>query len=120
MPLLEDYVDNSFPVEVGPEWPLKTTRHIIGKGTHPSTLSPESTALCKKEILDRTHWGFSIVFFVTKYITLFGMALRISRLASVDQVKYKTRLICNSRKEPDAATLLANYYTDKGTHPKEI
>ena len=120
MPLLEDYVDNSFPVEVGPEWSLETIRNAIGNRPHYSTLSPESIAFCRKEILERTRWGFSIVLSDTNDITLFGASLRISPLASVDQVNRKPRLICNSIKEPDAATLPVKASTYIGTAPKEI
>ena len=51
MDLLEGYMANGFPVVVGPEWSLETISHDIGKAPHSSTLSSESTAFCKKEIL---------------------------------------------------------------------
>ena len=65
-------------------------------------------AFYRKEILEWTQWGFSIVLSETNAITLFGMALRISLLASVYQVKCKPHLICNSSEELDAATPLVN------------
>ena len=109
---------NGFPVEVGPEWSLETISHDIGKAPHSSTLSSESTAFCKKEILERTQWGFSIIFSVTK--ALFVTSLFISRLTLADQVNRRPRLICNSNKEPNAATPSVNSSTDKGTVPNEM
>ena len=91
--LLEDYVANGFPVEVGPECSPKTIWNAIGKGTQSSTLSPNSTSLCRKEILERTHQAFSIVLWVIKYIALFGVTFCIYHLALVDQVNHKPRLI---------------------------
>ena len=120
MSLLEEYAANGLPVEVSLEWSLKTIRHAIGKGNHFSTLSLESTAFYRKEILERTQKGFSIVFSVTKAITLFGTDLRISRLTSVDQVNHKPHLICNSSEEPDASTPLVNASTYKGKPPKAM
>ena len=63
------------------QWPLETIRNTIGKGPHSSTLSSESTATYRKEILERTQRGFSIVLSVTKAITLFGTTLHIYCLA---------------------------------------
>ena len=80
-------------MEVVQEWSLETIWHAIGKVPHYSTLSPESTDFYRKNILEQTQRGFSIVLSVTEAITLFGTDLRIFRLASVDQVKYKPRLI---------------------------
>ena len=59
-PLVDDYSANGLLVEVGPEWSLNTILHTIGKGTHSSTLSPESTAFYRREIMEQTQWGFSI------------------------------------------------------------
>ena len=57
---------------------------------------------------------------MTKAITFFGTALRISCLASVDQVNRKTCLICNSSEVPDASTPLENASTYKGAVSKSI
>ena len=111
---------NSFPVEVGPEWSLETIYYAIWKRTHSSTLSPESMAFFKKDILECTQWGFSISLSVIKDIALFGTTLCISRLASVYQVNRKPRLICNYIDDPDAATPLVKASTDKVTDPKVI
>ena len=59
--LLNNYASNGFPVEVVPEWSLTTIRNSIKKGTHSSTLSPESTASCRGGVLERTQRGFSII-----------------------------------------------------------
>ena len=117
---MEDYAASNFPVEVGPEWSLETIRNAIGKGTHSSTPPPESTAFCRKEILERTQQGFGIFLLVTNSITLFGTALRISHLASVDFVNRKTRLIYNFSKDLDAINPLVNASSDKGTTPNEM
>ena len=53
-------------------------------------------------------------------VALFSTALRISRLASVDQVNLKPRLICNSRDEPYSATPSVNASAYKGTAPKAM
>ena len=107
-------------MEVGPEWSLETIRYAIGKGTHYSTLSLESMAFCRKDILEWTQRGFSIVLSVTESNALFGMYLRISCLTSVDQVNCKPRLIYNSSADPDADTPSVNASTVKFTSPKEI
>ena len=117
---MEDYADNGFPAEVGPERSLETIRKSIGKGPYSSNLSPESTAFCRKEILERTHRGFNIILSMTKTIKPFGTAFRISRLASVDQVSHKPCLICNSREEPDTTTPFVNVSTDKGMASKAM
>ena len=93
MSLLEEYVYNGLPVEVGPKWSINTIWNSIRKGPHSSTLSLESVAFCRREIMERTHWGFSIFFSMTDLITLFGTALHISRLALVDKANLKPRLI---------------------------
>ena len=118
--LLEDYTVNGFPAEFGLEWSLETIRHAIGKGPHYSTLSLDSTAFYRKDILEQNHQGFSIVLSVTNYITVFCKALCISLLALVDQVNRDPRLIYNSRKYQDATTPPSNASTDKGTLPKEM
>ena len=105
-------------MEVGPEWSLETIRNAIGKGTHSSNLSPRSIAFCKKEILERIQWGFSIILLVTEAITLFCMDLRISRLALVYQVNRKPRFKCNSSNKLDAAIPSVNASMYKVTYPK--
>ena len=107
-------------MEVGPEWSLDTTEHTIGKGLHSSTLSTESTAFCRKEILERTQQGFSIALLVTENTALFGTELRIYRLVSVYQVNCKPCLIYNYRMDPEADTTSGNASTDKVTPPKAM
>ena len=117
--LLEDYAANVFPVEVGLKWSLEPIRHAIGKGPHSSTLSLDSTAFFRKEILERTQQVFSIVILVTKAISLLGTDLRISSPALVDQVNLNMCLIYNSSEEPDTSTPLVNTFTDKCTAPRQ-
>ena len=74
----------------------------------------------RKNILERTQQGFSIILFVIEVIVLFEKALCISRLSLVDQVNHKPILILHSSKDPDAATPLANASTDKGTALKTM
>ena len=53
-------------------------------------------------------------------IIIFGTAICISRLASVDQINRKPRLICNSSEDPDDITPLVNASTDKALAPKAM
>ena len=84
--LLEDYAYNGFLLEVGPEWSLATILHAIKKGPHSSTIYMESMAFCRGGILERNQQGFSIVLMEEDAIVLFGNAIYIPRLASVDQI----------------------------------
>ena len=93
MSLPKVYASNGFPVEAGLEWSLETTCHAIEKGPNYSTLSPDSTALCQGEIMERTQWWFSIVLKEEYSIKLFGAVIRISCLASVDQNNLRPQLI---------------------------
>ena len=58
--MLENYAANGFPLEVGLEWSLATTRHAIEKRPHSSTLSLESTTFYRGIILEQTQKGLSI------------------------------------------------------------
>ena len=93
MYLPEVYASNGFSVEAGLEWSLNTTYHAIEKGPNYSTLSPDSTALFQGGIMEQTQWWFSIVLKEQYAIKLFGDAIRISCLASVDQNNRQPRLI---------------------------
>ena len=64
--------------------------------------------------------GFSIFLKEEYAIKLFGTAIRISCLASVDQNNHKPYLICNSSEDPDGVTLSVNASTDKALAPKVI
>ena len=68
--------------------------------------------------MDRTQWGFSIFRTEVDAIELFGTAIRISILASVEQNNRKPRLIYNSSKEPDDTTPFVNASTEKSLTPK--
>ena len=53
-------------------------------------------------------------------LAYFGTRLKISRLASVDQVNRKPRLICNSSSAPDTTTSSVNDTTDMSANPHAI
>ena len=53
-------------------------------------------------------------------ILIFGTAICIFCLASVDQINHKPRLICNFIEEPNDITPLVSASTDKAPAPKVI
>ena len=67
--------------------------------------------------MDRTQWGFSIVRTEEDSIEIFGTAIHISRLASVEQNNRKPRLIYNSSEEQDDTTPSVNASTEKALAP---
>ena len=70
--------------------------------------------------MDQTQRGFSIVLMEEYAIELFGTAIHISRLASVDQNNCKLWLIYNSSEDPDDITLSVNASTEKKLAPKAM
>ena len=120
LPLLQYYAELGCPTDVGPAWTLNTILAAIATGPHASTLTPEATAFCRQELLERAQRGFSIILLVDVAMLVFGNRIRISRLASVDQANRKPRLICNSSAEPDDVTPAVNTSTKKSTSPDAI
>ena len=118
--LLQSYITDGFPAEVGPAWPLASIKAGIKMGPHTSTLTPAATAFFPKELLERVSRGFSIILSQADALTYFGTRLKISRLASVDQVNRKPRLICNSSSAPDTTTASVNDTTDMSANPHAI
>ena len=91
-------------MEFVPEWSLVNIYHAIKKGLHSSTLSPESAAFFRGEIMERTQLEFSIVLMEEDDIELFGASIRIYYLSLVDQINRKPLLFSNLREETDDIT----------------
>ena len=118
--LLNSYVKNGFPAKVGPQWTLASIMADIEKGPHKSATSQQSTAFCRRELLERSQRGFSIILLVRDALHFFGQKIRISRLAYLDRQNRKPRLICNSSEAPDNITQSANKSTDTSTNPQAM
>ena len=98
--MLSDYASQGFPASVGTPWSMRTIRAAILQGPHVSTRTPEATAFCREELVERVSHGFSILLEEEDAIRIFGTRLRISRLASVPQKNQRNRLICDSTAPP--------------------
>ena len=118
--LLYSYVTNGFPAKVGPQWPLASIMVGIEKGPHTPATSQQSTTFCRRELLERSQRGFSIILLVSDALHFFGRKIRISWLAYLKQQNRKPHLICNSFKAPDTITQSANDSTDKSTNPQAM
>ena len=98
--LLSTYAAEGFPASVGAPWSLDTIRAAILQGPHVSTRTPEATAFCREELVERVARGFSLLLTEQDALRIFGTRLRISRLASVPQANRRNRLICDSTAPP--------------------
>ena len=52
--LLKSYAKNRFLAKVGPQWTLASIMTGIEKGPHKSATSQQSTAFCRRELLERS------------------------------------------------------------------
>ena len=118
--LLHSYTKNKFPAKVGPQWPLASIMAGIKKGPHTSATSQQSTAFCRRELLECSQRGFSIILSVCNALHFFGRKIGISRLACLDYQNRKPRLICNSSKAPDTIIQSVNDSTDKSINPQAM
>ena len=99
---------------------METINAAIATVPHASTLTPEATAFCRQELLERAQHGFSIIFLVDMVLLVFGDRIRIFCLAYVNQANRKLRLICNYSLAPDDVTPTVNAPTGKSTSPNDM
>ena len=90
--LLQSYATQGFPADAGPDWPLASIKAGIKLGPHTSTLTPEATAFCRVELLERVARGFSIILSQDDALATFGTWLKISRLMLLKDFFHKGRL----------------------------
>ena len=88
-------------VRNGPLQPFATPSK---KGTTPPPYIWSIQTSVGGGIMEWTQLWFSIVLAEEDAIKLFGTSIRIYRLASVDHINRKPRLICNSSEDPDDIT----------------
>ena len=99
---------------------MDTIKAVIATGPHVSTLKPEDTYFCRKELLERVQRGFIIILPVDVSLLVFGERIRISHLAPVDQANIKLRLICSYSAAPDYVNPAVNASTEKFTSPNAM
>ena len=111
--LIQSYVEEGIPDQIGPPWSPQTLETAISKGPNTSSCTPEMATFIQGEIQRSTKDGFIIILLATDSLQIFGEKLKLSRIAEVPQAHHCQCLILNLPKKTDEGTPSVNDTTNR-------
>ena len=118
--LLQSYVEEGIPANIGPPWLRVALDEAINNGPHASVCAPGMVIFIRGEMQRQVQDIFSILLSTDDNAQVFGEKLKISCILEVHRDQRCPCLILNLSSEPDKETPSVNDTTDSEISPESM
>ena len=111
--LLQSYVEEGIPANIGPLWSRAALGEKIRNGPHASACALDMVSFIQERLQRRVQGGFSILLSAEENVRVLRENLNLSCIASVPQDQRRPRKFLNLSAQHDKETPSVNNTTDR-------